>query len=1294
MRRLRVLLVAAALAAPAVAHAQDDEWSITRHPGHPHTPPHHPGTPGTQHPGTPGGHPNTTSHPGTPPVSATSDPTRDRRNRMIAALTQSVLHDANDDSAPLTVLTRLVRERDGSIDTLVTDFETRARAANNDAAPHLALGHLYRESGRFEDALRAYADAERIAPNNPSPARAAGALYRRMDRNTEARAAYERSLQHTGNRSQQTDTLNALVEIALDSHDVPGARTYHARLIALDRTNSTFRRQLADALLSRHLYADAITEFQTLARAMSGDNRVLPPVLRDLGRAYAGNNQLDEALATYRRALAIAGGDAGIRREIYDAMTEVFTARNTLPQWITELERMGAGGRDAYERAVLLGRLQDQAGNTTGAIAAYRRAVTLRPNDIDAHVRIAQLYHQQGMRAEEIAEYRRLVALAPHESRFVVELADLLVSEGHADEAFRMLAEASARAGSDPDVHERLAEVYARHGRQQDALREIELVARFDPTSPEGLIALGRQYMELGQRDRALATWHRILDVSRDRARGAVALAEVYADNAMLNESIEMYQEAVRLRPNELDFHRGLASVLERARLFDAAILEWRRVIELAQNDRDMRRHARESIVRIWGIQNRLPAQIAALETQFGHNPPDLEAGRDLAEALIRAHRPEDAERVLRRITELDPSDVISLVALERVLTQRGDLASAITVLRRLAEADPRRAREWYQRMAQHALALHRDEEAIEYATRAVQLNDQDATAHLHLAELYRARNDMGHAIASLRRAIELNDRLFPTYFELADLYLGFENQPARAVELYRRVIALAPDDDYVNRAGRQAIQIAPAAGLAEALERDLSAASAANPTRAVFRRLLVAYYDAVARPLINRVREGSAQESAHARQDLAHLGARAIAPLLDALADTDPAQQRIALDILGYLGNANAASALLAVAETTSADGEIRRRALAAAGALGDARALPRLVHLVSGQPETVLATIAAWSIAHVRGPAASAALVRVLETPGGPPEVRTMAALGLAGTRDPRARAALRSALGSDTQSSVRAAAAYGLGGGIDRSVLSILLVSLDTGNDVLRRAGAVALGASGATDVAVPALARSLFAPDDALRPGSNAPLRRVSAHALARLAGSSDDSRSRVFDDPALAVSGTRMLDALLDPPERADGAGALVRFRREITEAARDALRGLPERVEIAVRAFAEPDALDPLVDADGIAHVEGARQALTQMLNELVPAFAAHVTHPDLAIRRATVRTLSQIDSPDAVAALARAAADPDETLASMALAALARHGDDAHAFEAIAGRLDAASSWSLRAAAAARTYS
>jgi len=1278
------VLVAFGLASvPRLARAQaDDDWSVTRSPRRrtPRT--------GTAHPGA--GHPRTArpgrARPDGPPatvVPPTGDAQRDRRDRMIAVLMQSVLRNAQDDGGPLPVLMRLVRERDGSVDRLIADLATRARAATSDAGPHVVLGSVYRETGRFEDALQEFRTAERIAPTSPGPARAIGSLLRRLEQPAAARAALERALAHTTNRAQRSDALRQLMELSLDANDVAAARRHHHELVVADSASMTVRRELADALLTRHFYDDAAREFERLAVLLAGDHRVLPAVLRDLGRAFVGARRYDEGLRTYRRALAIAASDAGIRREIYDGITEIHAARTTLPAWIRELEH--AVGGDTYDRAMLLARLHEQAGSAPGAIAAYRRAIAARPADVDAHVRLAQLFHQQGQRADEVATYRRLVALSPREPRFVTELADVLVSQGAREEAVRLLHDASRRAGNDANMHERLGEVFARLGMQQDALREIEVVARVDPTSPSGLVALGRQLMEMGQRDRALATWRRLLDGARDRARGAAALADVYADNAMLAEAVDTFREAIRLRPAEVGFHRGLAGVLERARQFNLAIEEWRRVIDLTPNDRDARRHAREAIVRLWGLDGRLASQIPLLEQEFARTPPDVEAGRDLAEAYIRSRRLDDAERVLRRVATLAPGDSSVHLSLERVLTQRGDLAGAIVAMQHLVDADPRRARDTYQRMAQTALALHRDEQALEFATRAVQLNDQDATAHLRLAELYRARNDMGHAIASLRRALELNDRLFPSYFQLADLYLGSRDEPREAIALYRRVIQLAPDDDDVSRAGRQLVQLAPAAGMGDDVERDLSTASAAMPARTVFRRLLVSYFDAVARPLIQRAVHGNPQESANARTELRRLGVRGLAPMLGALGDADPAQQRVALEVLGYLGNPNASSALLAVAEGNG-DGDLRRRAVVAAGSLGDARMLPRLTALQRRMEDVdpSLATIATWAIAQIHTPAATRALVGSLARDRGT-AVRTAAALGLTGTTDARARVALREILlparAMDHGLEVRAAATFALAGALDPQTLATVRATLADGQSstLLRAACAAALGRSGDVSVAAD-LARAMFDTEIALR--------RAGAGALAALASPRPTLHGRTLDDPSLAATPAGLLARWIDAEPPADSARrALVAFRTSIAQAANDALLS-DDRAMVVLSALARPDRLGPLVEPIVAGEAPDVVAALQSIVDSISPRVAALALQGSARTRRGAVEILARSRDDGAPRALARAASDPDEVVAVAALGALGARRPSPDVTEAIAARLAPDVPWVVRRAA------
>src|SRR4029078_6902536 len=111
-----------------------------------------------------------------------------------------------------------------------------------------------------------------------------------------------------------------------------------------------------------------------------------------------------------------------------------------------------------------------------------------------------------------------------------------------------------------------------------------------------------------------------------------------------------------------------------------------------------------------------------------------------------------DAEATLRKVVELAPGDEESWLSLERILVLQQKLPAAIDALAKLVEVNPKRAREFYQRMAQYAAELYHDDTALTYAARAVELSPDDANGHQKLGDMYRRRQDVARAIASYRQ--------------------------------------------------------------------------------------------------------------------------------------------------------------------------------------------------------------------------------------------------------------------------------------------------------------------------------------------------------------------------------------------------------------------------------------------------------------------------------------------------------------------------------------------------------------
>jgi cellulose synthase operon protein C len=1273
-------------------------------PGRPGPAAHPP--PGGAHP-TPGG-----AHPGTPPV-APGEAGGPSSAVLIERYTRVAL--AQPGAAfPLQRLAQLYRERDGSIAKLVTDFETRAAQPGADQySATLSLAGLYKVDGRGDDAIATYEKAITLKPADATGLLALARLFQDRGDLAPARAHYEKALPLLTVPADKEQTLRAIMAVALDQKDWVAARGAHKQLAALEPTSLFVKAELGRELYNRGEYAQAEVELKDVVAAAAGDNRALAPALKELGRAQAKAHENAEALATLKRALATAGPQSALRAEIYEIVTEIYRADQRLPELLKQLEDEHPGD---FARLALLGGLYEETGDSTRAIETYQRALAQQPRQIDLRLRMIRLLQANGDLDKAIAEYEGLIRAAPNNPQFVFEECEALLQRGDRARALKLVTDLEARGGTDEEVLSRVADFYARIGENEKSLKVLQRLATASSGDPGHLVDLGDRYYQDGQLPLAVQTWKRILAVVQPRAKALAALGDVYLEHDMVDPALAAYKEAVALDPANLATKKSLASTYERKKDFHESRVLYEEIVAKAKEkgDKALARECRTRIVTLWGLERVLEQQVPALEKQFRAVPPDVEAGRMLAEAQLHLRKLGDAEATLRRVIATAPGDAESYLALERVLVQENKIADAIAVLEKLAEVEPKRARELYQRMAQYALQIYRDDDAIKYAARAVELNPDDAEGHRRLGEMYRSKQDGEHAIAEFRAAITKNDRLFVVYFELADLLLS-KGDADEADRLFRRVIRGAPDEELVARAARLSMQINLGKGTLESLEQDLLPLAIGEPQKPIYRRLLVEIYGSLTFGLVQRVRHGTAEDADEARAALIRVGSRAVKPLLDALADQDTTQQRIAIDVLAYVQNKNAAVPLFAFA-TGPADAALRTRAMIACGALGDTRIVPKVQALLfpreAGQEPSGLAdsvaVAAAWGLARLHDAPSLPVLRRIARE--GTPSMRALAVLGVGMAHDKGSVAEVAGIAGSvDAGNVARAAAAYALGDLDGQAQVPMLLALAEESDPLPRRMALVALARMATSSPreppwqreAVQAMADAVFAgADDGTRGQASADaVKNAAVASLAALATGADKAgrakAAEVLPVPDGALDVDDLLDGLV-PREvtPADRRAALVRFAGPLQRSALAALRTSSERARAVLDALGSGEGeLAPFVARGETGPAADQARAVVAALE---PSLIPLARHPDPAVRTKAIVLVARSSSDAAVEAVVAGLEDPDEAVQRVALAAVGAPRADggrtpasARSVGAVGKILTTHESWAMRVLAA-----
>ena len=1175
---------------------------------------------------------------------------------------------------PLQRLAELYRQRDGKLDQLIEEFEQRAAKTGPDRWTALvALAGIYRQAGQRDRAISTYERAIAERPEDPNPLVALGQLLSDGGDRQGARQRFEQALPHLKTDAEREQLLRTLMTLCLDLKDWDGAKKYHAQLVQRAKGSFYVRGELGRELMLRGQYQRAVEECEEVAKAAAGDNRVLGPALRDLGHAQAKLGKKDEAIKTLRRALGISGSQSGIRREIYEIIVEIYRAEDKLPELVAELEKQPLND---FQQLRMLGGLYEETGQVAKALKTYQKALQKNARDVDTRLKVVQLLQIQGELDLAIKEYEALIRAAPRNPDFVFQLAEALIQRGDRDQALVHLRRLEQRSSQDEEILAALVDFYERVDESDRAMALLKRLSQLGSHDPRHLVELGERYWEQGDKEKAKRTWTRILTVVSDRALAQFTLGEVYIEHGMPNEGLDALRKAMKLAPTQLKFRKAYALALERAgagttglgrtKQYDEALEIWQDLLQKAGDDAYLAREARQHIVTLWGLRGKLDRREAPLKRRLDQKPPDLESGRLLAEVQIRLKDYAAAEKTLETVTTQAPGDVASLTRLERVLVLERKLRPAIDVLEKLVEADPKQAREYYERMSEYAAELYADDEAVEYAAHAVELNPDNPDGHKKLGDMYRRRQQYDKAIGAYRQAISKNDRMWPVYLVLAELLLS-KGETDEADLLLRRVVRASPDDELVTQAARMSMRVNLGRGTLESLEKELLPVALGNPQKPLYRRLLVELYGAMTLPLVHQSHDADPAQAAAAQAELQRIGDRAVKPLLDALNDEHGEQQRIAIELLSYIKNRGAGPALFAFA-TGTADPEIRARAMMAVAALADPNLLPKLRELlvqdgeIRADESDPLIVAAAWAVAHMQSPRARGLLLDLVESDA--PSLCALGVLGL-GLIDDRSSVPLLNEVARSVERGPlpRAAAAHALG--MMRATSGIeTLTQLAEASDRTVRAAAILALARMAASAAPRVIADALVSPNRSERETA---AKAALVYATSRWKESGEETSG------AYRVDVRALLDNLkpggYDPDEQVQ---ALVQLAPPLAQAAAAAAMSSPERAAVVADALLvggklpgfEP--LTPDLERAGTAERQRAAEAAEQIAARVVEPFVTLATHPSASIRVQAIEFLGTRSEPAALVAVRAALDDEDGSVQRAALEVLAERRDPA----------------------------
>lgn len=377
-------------------------------------------------------------------------------------------------------------------------------------------------------------------------------------------------------------------------------------------------------------------------------------------------------------------------------------------------------------------------GDRQKVLRLARMQVTLHPDALEAHDRLAWEFRTQGMWEEALSEYRVMLELDPDHSEALREIGTAL----------------------------------RRLGRHREAAAAYERYLERHPQEPAVLLDLADLHLSLGDLDQAAGVYERAHLIEPDALRPRLGLADIARRAGDFDAARDQLTRARELAAGPLEQMQVRQAVSEIRRMrgqVDSA----RAALSPANPEPPAFELANEvvslELEAVAGQPDEAWRRLRSLEEEL--EPPWDEAIR-LGELLI--HRgledPEGTERslssargALQSLFGPEAFEYLYLAAEGDLHRWRDECRRAVQLYRRSIEADPEDQRVWTS-LGTCLRRQGRLDEARRWLEEGLALVPAEPVLHVEMARLERQEGDTTAALRHLRRALDVWSAADPDY--------------------------------------------------------------------------------------------------------------------------------------------------------------------------------------------------------------------------------------------------------------------------------------------------------------------------------------------------------------------------------------------------------------------------------------------------------------------------------------------------------------------------------------------------
>ena len=310
-----------------------------------------------------------------------------------------------------------------------------------------------------------------------------------------------------------------------------------------------------------------------------------------LGRLYRLGSEMQKAEAELKTAVKLDPGS----EEAVTTLAMLYTDEGDTSHALQVLSSVPDTARSAKLYAAL-GAAYEQRKDYKSAIDAFRHAIVLDRDNLDAIRGLAENLMNDGQFDGALEQYKVIVDSNPEDAQSYVRMAEIYRRQSKYDLALESLKKADTLVPDSAEVAYNMAAVYQGQGRYDDAIKLLQDLLKKNDTSQADrtnraifLERLGMIYREQENYTTAVETFRKLLPLGDENARsGYQEIIDTYREAKQWPQATAAAKEAVQKMPADRDLRMVLDAQLADTGEVDSAVADIHKMLKGGPEDREV----------------------------------------------------------------------------------------------------------------------------------------------------------------------------------------------------------------------------------------------------------------------------------------------------------------------------------------------------------------------------------------------------------------------------------------------------------------------------------------------------------------------------------------------------------------------------------------------------------------------------------------------------------------------------------------------------------------------------------